>query len=105
VNIGRLDKYIDIKSPTKVVDPTTGAISYTLALDFTTPCTVEEFRGKEKFKTQRELGTRIALFTIRFQTGITVESVITYDSEDWDITSIAPIGRREALEIVAEVNK
>lgn len=104
MEIGRFDTYIDITTHTTTTDSTTGEVRDVVNAVLTVPATINEFRGREKLNSQREVSTRIATFTIRYQSGIGADAIISYDSLTWDIQSISPIGkrRREALDIIAE---
>lgn len=59
-------------------------------------------RGSEYFTAAQELAEQTATFRIWYDSGITKKMRISYNSLYWDILSIAELGYREGLEIIAQ---
>lgn len=71
------------------------------------PARVKPFTGREKFhpESEREISYKTNRFTIRYIAGLTEKDKIIYEGKSWDILNFAEIGRKEALEITAQVAK
>lgn len=57
--------------------------------------------GQEIFDAEQILGQAETRFRVRYRSDITVEMRIVYASENYDIESVAEIGRKEGVEIRA----
>ena len=62
-------------------------------------------RGSEKHTGRADVATRQAVFRVRYYdgVGVTAKMRILFESEAWDITDVRELGRRDALELSAEV--
>lgn len=63
---------------------------------------VEPLGGRETFASQELLAEADSRFRVRYRTDITVEMRIVYQGDNYDIKSIAELGRHEGLEILAK---
>ena len=62
-------------------------------------------RGQELLAAQQVAGEEIVVFTVRWFDGSSVTWRIVHDNRNYDIFSIAPIGRCEGLRITARANR
>lgn len=98
---GALDRRITIErnTPTHDADSNEEVASWgTLA---TVWAQAKPLRGSERFEADRENAERTVTFRIRHRTDIDEEMRIVFDGDNYDIESIAEIGRSEGLEIIA----
>ena len=63
---------------------------------------VEERSGSEVYRAEKLTGLTVAVFTIRYRTGITEKNRILYNGKKWDIHSILNGSRKGYLSITAE---
>ena len=63
---------------------------------------VTDVSGKEEFRNFQTTASTLTQFRIRHKTGITTKMRISYNSEFYNILSIAEIGRKEGLNLLAE---
>lgn len=101
---GDLDRKIIIQSATDAQDDY-GAVTQTWATFATVWAKKRDIRGSEQFVAQQVNARIAATFTIYWLDGVTEEMRISYESQYWDIRSINEIGRREGLELYAEVKR
>ena len=97
---GRMDKRITIQQVTETQDGY-GDPADSWAAYKTVWAEVLEKRGREYFNNPETVAAAPAVFRIRYLAGVTRKMRISYDSETYDIESIAMIGRKEGLEIIA----
>lgn len=98
MNIGRLDRYITLQSVSTSVD------SYGQPIEsFSTLANVwakiEYASEVEKFENEQLKAVSSINFTIRYRTDVTEQMQISYDSNTYEITGIAEIGRGEGLKL------
>jgi SPP1 family predicted phage head-tail adaptor len=69
------------------------------------PCKVKINKGRESFDpaAQRILVVELYTFILRYRTDVTTKSRFTYAGRTWDAQTITEVGRREAIEILAQV--
>lgn len=99
---GRLDKRITIQART-VTPGRMGTGSEAWADSFTCWANVAELAAKERNAAPKVMAVRSATFMIRWRDDVAESSRIVYDGANWNITGIRQIGRKESLEIAAEV--
>ena len=100
-NAGSLDERITILRPVQTTDPEGGVITTDSAFS-TVWANVKFSTGKEKLNIEKsESSTQSALFKIRYHSNITTENSILFNSQKYNIKSIVPLGKKDALEILA----
>lgn len=95
---------IVIQSATETRDDY-GAVVQTWTTFATVWARKRDIRGSEQFDVQQVNPRIAATFLIYWLSGITEKMRISYDGQYWDIRSINEIGRREGLELYAEVRR
>lgn len=108
MNIGALDRYIVIQTPTNVTSSTTGERTQTWATLCSVYATMTyphmEFISKEDNENGRETSTTTVNFTIWYRTDILEGMRILFESEYFDIMRINRVGQRdEMLKLVTQV--
>lgn len=98
MNIGKLDRYITLQSVSTSVD------SYGQPVEsFSTLANVWakiEYKSEvEKFENEQLRAVSNINFIIRYRTDITEQMRISYNSNTYQITGIAEIGRGEGLKL------
>ena len=98
MNIGKLDRYITLQSVSTSVDAYGQPVE-----SFSTLASVWakiEYKSEvEKFENEQLRAVSSIDFTIRYRTDITEQMRISYDSNTYQITGIAEIGRGEGLNL------
>ena len=102
---GKIDRQIVIEQST----PTRNSVGENVDVWSTFDTVYAEIRpagGRERDFGGGHRAEADLVFKIRWQAGVTRVMRIVYDGDNYDITRIHPLGRREALEIygVAEVS-
>lgn len=106
IRAGDLDRRITIQSVTNVPDTVGNPAPTPTTLVTDLPAKYMPVKGKEKFseeQTGRELSFRTAKFLIRFRSDVNVKSRILYDGLTWDVIYVSEVGKREGLELIADV--
>lgn len=101
---GNLDQRVTFLTKTT----TAGAANFpveTWSPAFTCWAEVRELSASERTAAPKIMPTRTATFYIRWRTDIDETMQIRWDGVDWNITGIKRIGRREGLELAAEVTE
>ena len=101
---GNLDIKIIIQSATDARDAY-GAVIPTWDTFATVWARKKDIRGDEYFAAQQMNARVDAVFTIRYLSGLLETMRIAYDGKLWDIRSIGNLGRRDGMEIYAEVKR
>lgn len=101
---GEIDRKIVIQSLTQARDAY-GALVDTWATFATVWAKKRDIRGDEYFAAQQVNAKVDSIFTIRWLAGVLPTMRIAYDGQFWDIRSLNELGRREGLEIYAEVKR
>ncbi len=101
---GELDRKIVIQSATSAQDDY-GQPTETWATFATVWAKKRDLRGDEYFAAKQMTAKVDAIFTIRWLEGVLTTMRISYDGQYWDIRSINELGRREGLELYAEVRR
>lgn len=102
VGIGSMDRRITLKGYTSAADAY-GQMVKTWATGSVVWAAVEVVSGTEGQDNQAELSRRRLKFTIRYKSGVDETYRIVYEGNDYDIISVAEIGRRRYMEIIATV--
>lgn len=101
---GELDRKIVIQSSTPTRDDYGGEVqgwsTYATVWAKFTP-----LRGTERFAAQQPVAVIAGTFRLYWLAGVDETMRISHDGQYWDIRSINEIGRREGLEIFAEVKR
>jgi len=100
VKIGRMDRRIQLQVKVETQDASGEPIESWNALD-TVWAEAIPLRGTERFASQQTAAEADTRFKIRYRSDVTVENRIVFDGDNYDITAVMEIGRREALEILA----
>lgn len=98
---GRLDRLATIRAKTLANDDAGQPIE-TWADVATVWTEKTDLRGREFFAAQANNAEIETRFRIRWRTGVTPENRIVFEGRDYEILSVAEIGRREGLEIMAK---
>jgi SPP1 family predicted phage head-tail adaptor len=98
---GKMDRRVTIQSNT------TSRNSYGEETDsWSTLATVwaevRHLRGDEKFLAKAVTTEKVITVRIRYRSDVTTQNRLVWESNNYDITEVAEIGRREGLEITAE---
>lgn len=101
---GELDRTITIQTLTTAPDAY-GEMLPTWTTFATVNAKVRPIRGEEYFAAQQVNARVDSIFLIRWLAGVLPTMRISYDGQLWDIRSLNEIGRREGLEIYAEVKR
>tara|TARA_R100001440_G_C2502042_1_gene116676 strand:+ start:623 stop:946 length:324 start_codon:yes stop_codon:yes gene_type:complete len=99
MNIGRLDKRIAIQTRRIAVDAWNHS-TYSWELRANTWATVKFHSGREVQEGDQRVGIDRVSFTIRHRTDVVLTDRVEYDGEYYDIQSIEPIGRDEAIRLI-----
>lgn len=100
---GRLDRLITIQAATETKD-SFGAVTQTWADEASVWANVKPLKGEEYTASDAVNARRITVFIIRHRTVTTLHR-ISYNGDIYDIVSVVEIGRREGLEILAEIHR
>lgn len=102
---GELNRSIVIQAATVTIGPFGDEIKTWEKIHTadTLPANFTPTRGDERFSAQQVIGKAMATFKIRWRDDVSVLNRIVYDSQNWDIHDVRPLGHREALEIDASV--
>lgn len=61
--------------------------------------------GAEVFRSGKDTASQAARFFVRYFSGLSEKDRISFEGKTWDIIYFREVGRREGLEIVAQVHK
>jgi SPP1 family predicted phage head-tail adaptor len=98
---GKLDRQITIKIVTVGGDDFS-APTETLSDLATVWAEKRDLRGREFYQANAENAEIETVFRIRWRSDVSPLNRIAYAGRDYDIVSVAEIGRREGLEIMAK---
>ncbi len=96
----RMDRRIRLESYTET-QSATGAVTKTWATLATVWASVRRTDASESTAGDQWLGTKNTEFRIRHRTDVSDKVRIVYESNNYDITSVIELGRREGLLISA----
>lgn len=101
MNIGRMDRLIEIQYPVRTRNELGEETDVWTRLRKVwaqaTPLT-----ANERYKSDAQRESKTYVFKMRYVTGVGPEMRVVHDAQNYRITGIAEIGRREGLEITAE---
>lgn len=97
---GKLDRRIDLLATTQDVDAMGGPTKTTAVLA-TVWAEKRNLRGRERFAAAAISAEIDTVFRIRYRDDVTPVDAISCDGRTYDVVSVAEIGRREGLEIMA----
>ena len=100
VNIGELDRRIDLYNPTETVSDS-GEPGRSFTLYKQTWAKVEATTGSENVTGDKITVTAEMSFVVRYDSGITELTRITYRSVDYNITHIEEIDRKVLMRLLA----
>jgi SPP1 family predicted phage head-tail adaptor len=103
MKIGSMDRKIVIERSSSDTVDAAGAPVVTWATLYRIWAKVVPMSGSEALRLERQMSNQISRFFIRYVPDLDVSDRITYESKNWDILNIREIGRRESLEITAEL--
>ena len=102
---GLKDRQIILRAPVKSKSTTGGPeVTYPVATH-TVWASKNPTSGSERFRGQREITLQADVFEIYFLSDVTAEYQLEYNSVIYDIQAVAEVGRRQGLQIVAEIQK
>lgn len=104
---GDLNRRIRIERASQVRDSVGGIKDVWVPIENgeSVPAMFRPVRGREKFleASERELSFRSARFTIRYRNDVKPKDRVVYEDQNWDIVYLAEVGKRDGLEISAEI--
>lgn len=63
----------------------------------------QDVSGREYVRSGQQLAERTARFTIRWRGDFTSIDRLSHDGQEWVVLNVAEVGRREGLEITAQI--
>jgi SPP1 family predicted phage head-tail adaptor len=105
MNIGQMDRKITIQRKSSSTVDAAGSPVESWSTHWRTWAKFVPMSGSESLRIERQVGSEIARFFVRFYDDITIKDRISFDGKLWDIQNIRELGRRESLEILAEALK
>jgi len=104
IQAGKLDRSIVIEEPTQGSPGGIGERAETWTTKHACRAQVISVSGNEVLKAGAERAVRVARFIVRWVSVVETDRVV-YDGLNWTILHLRELGRREGLEILAEVVK
>ena len=101
---GRLDRKITIEDYT-ITTNDYGEEEKTWSTWATVWAEKRDKKGREYFEQSGEYTEQQTVFKVRYRDGVKATMRIKYDGTTYDIVSVAELGRREGLELIAEVKQ
>ena len=105
MNVGTLDRQITLQRSSITGSDAVGGSIIAWATLQKVWSRVVPMSGSESLRLERQVSSETSRFFIRYFAGLTVKDRISYDGKLWDIQNIRELGRKESLEILAEVVK
>jgi len=99
---GLLDRSVEIQVAAESAG-TAGEVSRVWSMVTKVWAQVIPMPGREVFRSDRDVAVRTARFIMRYVDGITAKHRLVYAGDYWNVLSVGEIGRKEGLEILAEV--
>lgn len=100
MNIGRLDRVLEIHSPSLAQDAV-GQMVETFALLATVWAAKMDIRPRERLAAQQVLATETTTFRIRHRSDVTAQCRLVCEGQTYKVEGLAEVGRREGLDITA----
>lgn len=104
INIGKMDRRINIERPTETVKPS-GSVVKEWNSVATVWAEVLQQTSTEFFTGFGEAETGTMIFRVRYRPGITTADRVTFDGKSYGLKEIKEFGRQDALELRGEVIK
>lgn len=104
LNIGNMDRRIDIQRETEAVSPSGDAVKIWTSIA-TVWAEIVQQSASEFFTGYGEAETGSVIFRIRYRPGITNADRVTYNGSAYGLKEIKECGRRDALELRGEALK
>ena len=101
---GTFDRPITLKNPVYTRN-SFGELIKTYSSTEDTWARLSEDPGLEVNLDNIQDASQVAMFTIRYTTFVTEESVVTFNSTDYKVISVRRLGRNEYLQLVTQINK
>ena len=98
LNIGKMDRYITLRSVAVSVDAYGGRVEAFSDLA-SVWARITYKKGKEDFEGEKLTSVNNVIFTIRYRDDLSVENEIVYSSNTYKIENLTEFGRQEALQI------
>lgn len=99
---GKLDRTITLQAPSYGIPDDYGAVVTTWGDPITVRAELVAIASDEAVKDSGEAATKAITFRIRYVDGITTAHRLSYAGSYFNVRDIREIGRREALEVLAE---
>lgn len=101
MEIGQMDRRI-VLSDYSLTRNEFGEAVETYTTTATVWAAVRHGSGNERMVADKNTVVGDAIFTIRFRSGITEKTRITWDGINWDIQHISYLGRRQFIDVIAK---
>lgn len=105
MDAGALDREIELKSVTVGTDSETGDETESEVSVANVMAKYKPMTSKERFSAARDVSEDVGTFRIWWRSDVNKFNRIVYDSKTWEITGVAEVGRKEGLDLTAEVKK
>jgi len=103
MNIGRLDRRIQLDAFTETKSPSSGGITTTWTALGRVAAQITYRNGQEDFSAEQKQAVQTVVFRIRYRAAaVNTRLQVTYQGKQFDILAVAEVGRREALDLTAE---
>jgi len=99
--VGRLNRLFTFQRK-DVTKNATGNEEETYTLLYTAWCSLQPFRGKETTEGNEVVASNFYVIKARYDSRLKPKDRAVYDGDNYDIVSVAELGYREGLEIMAE---
>ncbi len=99
VNAGDLDQSVTLQSRSVVTDAT-GQDTITWVDVATVKAQCQAVRGREFFAAAQVQQEQTVKVRIRYRAGVTQTMRLVWQSVNYDITGVVPVGRKEMLELM-----
>lgn len=96
---GRLDREVDILESAGSQDDT-GDDRRTWSVVATIWAEKQDLAGKTFFAARQDNSEITTRFRMRWRTGLSADNRLRYDGVDYEIVSVAELGRRDGLEVM-----
>lgn len=100
---GELDRLIKLKRVTSTTDPDTLEKIESVEVYASAVAAKVVFRsGNERFSDGLNIVERVAVIKLRYRSDIINSDIVEYESKDYSVEFIKPLGRRQGLELTCE---
>lgn len=101
---GTLDRPITLKNPVYTRN-SFGELIKTYSSTEESWASLSEVTGLEADLDHVQDASQVAIFTIRYTTFVTEESIVTFNSTNYKIISVKRMGRNDYLQLITQINK